>query len=341
MRHNRILTTLAGIFLVSSLATAQEVETSFGMTKYGQAGMKFLEIGLSPRAEGMGGAATGLELGAASMFYNPAGMATPAGARGDVFAAQTQWIADITVNAAAVTYVTPYATVGVSGMAFDYGDVPGRRMTAAGAVEETGNIDLTSSAFGIGVARKVTDKFQIGVTGRLVTEDLGSNIVDDGAQEVLMVFDAGTLYRTGYGNSVLSMSIRNYSQQAKHQDVGYDLPLIFQIGVAMDVLDTFAPSDGQALTVSVDAIHPRDRAEEALVGLEYSFMDMLYLRAATRLGRDYTGAEADTPVAATLAAAGAGVCYGVAGYTLGVDYSWSNQGELLGAVNRFGIRLGF
>jgi hypothetical protein len=319
--------------------TAQNtVDTSFPQTKFGQAGMKFLEIGLSPAAEGLGGAATALDLGAASMFYNPAGLANPVGSHGDAFVAQTQWVADVTINAAAASYVTPWVTVGVSFMSVDYGDVPGYRMSADGGVESTGNIDLASSAVGFGVAKQVTDKFSIGVTARLVSEDLGSI---EGSKESVMSWDAGTLYRTGWGNSVLSMSIRNYSREAKHQDDGYDLPMIFRIGIAMDVMQTFAPMDNQALMVSIDALHPRDRAEEAIVGLEYGFMDMLYLRAASRLGHDYTGASADTGTTVSLASAGLGVKYGISGYSVGVDYSWSNQGDLLGSVNRFGVSVGF
>jgi hypothetical protein len=339
MRHHRILATLTAVLLVSSLSAAQNaVDTDYNMTKFGQAGMKFLEIGLSPRAEGLGGAATSIELGAASIFYNPAGMASPSGERGDVFIAHTQWVADIAINAVAATYQLPFAVVGLSAMSVDYGSVTGTRMTNTGVVEFPGDIDLATTAIGIGVARRITDKFQAGLTARVVSEDLGAT---SGSKETIVVFDAGTLYRTGIAGTVLSMSIRNYSQQAKHQDESYDLPLIFQIGVSMDAMDVIAPSEDQKLMVNLDATHPRDRAEEALFGLEYSFMDMLYLRAASRVGRDYTGAEANTPVAVSLAAAGAGIKYEVSSLVLGFDYSWTNQGDLLGSVQRFGVSFGF
>jgi hypothetical protein len=289
----------------------------------------------------MGGAATGLEMGAASMFYNPAGMANTVGDMGDVFVSNTTWIADMSVVAAAAAYNTQWLTVGVSFMSLDYGDVPGRRMTAAGGVEETGNIDLASSAIGIGLAKMVTNKFQVGLTARLVSEDLGGSDVEN-AKESVVSWDAGTLYRTGLGSSVLSMSIRNFSREAKHQAGGYDLPLIFRIGVAMDLLNADVAQAGpHGLLLSLDALHPRDRAEEALVGLEYSLNDMVFVRGATRIGHDYTGADLDQPVGLSLASIGAGVRYQLGPTDLSVNYAWSDQGELLGGVQRFDVQVGF
>jgi len=340
MHHRRIIAALIATFLASSIAIAQDVaQPTYNHTKFGQAGMKFLEIGLSARAEGMGGAVTGIDMGSASIFYNPAGMANPVGSMGDVFVARTQWVADIAINAAAASYKTPWVTVGVSFMSLDYGTVKGYRMTNAGTVESTGDLSLASSALGIGLARQVTDKFEVGVTARYVSEDLAAT---EGAKTTIFVFDAGTLYRTGLGSSVLSMSIRNFSRQARHQDEGYDLPLIFRIGVAMDVLNMQETARGpHGLVVSLDALHPRDRAEEALLGLEYNLMKMLYVRAATRVGHDYTGGDLSRGMTMSIASLGGGVRYKLGPVDGSFNYAWSNQGSLLGAVHRFDLQVGF
>jgi len=325
-------------FLAASLAMGQGL-ANFPQTKLGQAGMEFLEIGTSARAEGMGGAVTGIDMGSASMFYNPAGLVNPNGAHGDVFLGRTNWIADIAVNSASASYVTPWVTVGVSGMAVDYGSIPGRQQNAAGTITTTGDVDVSSAAFGLGVAKAVTDKFQVGVTGKFVSEKLGLSV---GSTENLLVFDAGTLYRTGLAGSVLSMSVKNFSRQAKHQDSGYDLPMAFRIGVAMDVLN-LAGIEGksQSLVVSTDALHPRDRAEEAILGLEYNFSKMVYLRGAARLGRNYTGDKTDNPAAVSIASLGAGLRYKLGPSDLSANYSWSNMGSLLSSVNRFDVQIGF
>lgn len=341
---------MISVFLASSLAIAQEdlIHPKFEMTKFGQAGMKFLEIGLSARAEGMGGAVSSVPMGALSMFYNPAGLASVIGERGDVYAGLTQWMANINVMGFAAAYKTPWVVVGVSGMSVDYGQIIGTRMIDRLTWEETGDVDVSSSAFGIGAAKRVTDKFQIGVTARYVTEDLaGTNdntgaYVPEGPSVSTLVFDAGTLYRTGWGSSVISMSIRNFSTKVKHQDESYDLPLIFRIGLAMDVLNLSPGAGGpHGLIVSVDALHPRDRAEEAILGLEYNLMKMVYVRAASRLGHNYTGSDPERPVTVNLASLGAGVRYKLGPTDLSVNYAWANQGSLLGSVNRFDVQVGF
>lgn len=351
MRHKTPLAAFVAVFLASSLATAQTdlIHPDFEMTKFGQAGMKFLEIGLSARAEGMGGAVSSVPLGALSMLYNPAGLASLSGERGEVYAGMTQWVADVTVMGFAAAYKTPWAVIGVTGMSVDYGQITGTRMIDRLTWEKTGDLDISSSAIGIGAARQVTDKFQIGLTGRYVSEDLQGTKANtgtytaEGASAGTLVWDAGTLYRTGWGSSVLSMSIRNFSTKVKHQDEDFELPLIFRIGVAMDVLNLAPTAEtGQhALLVSVDALHPRDRAEEAVLGLEYSLMKMVYVRAATRLGHDYTGSDAERPVTMNLASLGAGVRYKLGPTDLSANYAWSNQGSLLGAVNRFDVQIGF
>ncbi len=128
----------------------------------------------------------------------------------------------------------------------------------------------------------------------------------------------------------------------KHQDVEYELPLIFRIGMAADVLNLGGTADGsQALLVSVDALHPRDRAEEAILGLEYNLQDMLYVRAASRLGNDYTGGDVDQPMTVSIASLGAGIRYKVGPTDLNVNGSWSNQGDLLDSVIRFDVQIGF
>jgi hypothetical protein len=342
MHPRTLLTALVSVLLAASFANAQEdlVNPEFEMTKFGQAGMKFLEIGLSARAEGMGGAVTAVPMGALSMFYNPAGLASSIGPMGDAYVGMTQWFADINLLSFAAAYETPWAVVGVSGMTVDYGQIIGTRMIDQFDWEETGDLDVASSAFGVGAARQVTNKFQIGATVRLVSEDLDATS-GEGSKVSTLVWDAGTIYRTGWGSSVLSMSIRNFSTKVRHQDADYELPLIFRIGVSMEMLETFMPNDNHALLVSLDALHPRDRAEEANLGIEYGLMDMLYLRAATRFGNDYTGSDIEHGTAVSLASLGAGVRYKVGPTDLGVNYSWSNKGDLLGSVNRFDVQIGF
>jgi hypothetical protein len=55
----------------------------------------------------------------------------------------------------------------------------------------------------------------------------------------------------------------------------WDLPLIFRVGVAMDVLEVGVTK----LTVAADAIHPNDNYESINLGTELSILNHYFLRA--------------------------------------------------------------
>src|SRR5690606_20935581 len=55
----------------------------------------------------------------------------------------------------------------------------------------------------------------------------------------------------------------------------FDLPLLFRFGLSADVI-----KEGTSrLTTSVDAVHPNDHTEYINAGAEYSWNEVLYLRA--------------------------------------------------------------
>ena len=92
--------------------------------KLAQTGMKFLNVGASARAAGMGEALTSMDGQSMAMFFNPAGMARQQSFV-DVNVGQTEWIADISHNFAAVS-INPsggdWGVFGVSIQFVDYGD---------------------------------------------------------------------------------------------------------------------------------------------------------------------------------------------------------------------------
>jgi hypothetical protein len=75
------------------------------------------------------------------------------------------------------------------------------------------------------------------------------------------------------------MSVRNFSKEVKYAQEGFQAPLVFTLGISMNVMDLVAgmPLD-QALYVSLDASHFRDHPEQIKVGLDYRFMKILSLR---------------------------------------------------------------
>src|SRR5690606_15885437 len=143
-------------------------------------------------------------------------------------------------------------------------------------------------AFGVSVARKFTDKLSIGVNLKYVREDLFVY------SSSLWAFDVGSFYDTGWRGVRLAMSAQNFSSQARwlytkeETQQSYELPIIYRIGVSMDLLgghDLFLGGDPlqHKLTINMDAIHTNDYAERLHIGAEYLFFDMIALRSGYRI----------------------------------------------------------
>jgi hypothetical protein len=84
------------------------------------------------------------------------------------------------------------------------------------------------------------------------------------------------------------MSVRNFSKEVKYAQEGFQAPLVFNLGISMNVLDLLpeVPAN-QVLYISIDATHFRDHPEQIKVGLEYSFMNILKLRGGYVSKSDY------------------------------------------------------
>jgi predicted porin len=108
------------------------------------------------------------------------------------------------------------------------------------------------------------------------------------------------------------------------------LPLMFRVGVSMDMLKGAGNSN---LILSVDALHPNNDVEYVNVGGEYLFNNMFALRAGykTLFARD---SEEGLSF-------GAGFKYSIMGRTtVYVDYGYQDFG-VLKEVQMFTIGLGF
>ena len=99
--------------------------------KVAQTGVKMLDVGMGARACGMGEAFTVLGQDASALFYNPAGVGEIEG-NFDLYAGQTQWIADISyINVAGVYNAGVWGKFGFSLITPDYGEFYATRVDAA------------------------------------------------------------------------------------------------------------------------------------------------------------------------------------------------------------------
>jgi hypothetical protein len=261
-------------------------------TKQAQTGFQFLSVAADAKAVALGQAVTSLEMGSSSLFYNPAGMANMKQFF-DVTASYNKWIADIQHNTFSLA-INPahgrWGVIGFSAHTVNYGDRFYGTVVAdneAGYLD-TGDLKPTAFAFGVGYARALSDRFSIGAHVRWAKQDFGTVTIPESDSTLTkksydlmpMSFDFGTLYQTGFKSLVFGMSIRNFSKEIKYEEEGFQLPLIFNLGISMDLFD-FLPWEAkdQSALLMVNATHDRSHPEQILLGVDYSFKKMVSLRA--------------------------------------------------------------
>jgi opacity protein-like surface antigen len=97
----------------------------------------------------------------------------------------------------------------------------------------------------------------------------------------------------------------------------FDLPLLFRVGVAADILK----SEESRLTVALDAVHPNDNTEYLNTGAEFAWNEIAFLRAGWK-----SLFERDTEQRFT---AGIGLHYRILGeFMVKVDYAYQDWGRL-------------
>jgi hypothetical protein len=274
--------------------------------KLAQAGFEFLSVVSDAQAAGMADAVTSLEMGSGSLFFNPAGMADMQKFI-DITASANQWIADIQHNTFSLAISPAHGRFGVIGFTYqnvNYGDFYGTRVNMAldAGYYDTGIFSLGANALGLGYAKRLTEWFNVGGQVRLVRQDLGKSIIPEIsdvpdtteviAENVLtpLSFDFGTQFKTGFRSLVFGMSIRNFSREIEYVEEPFQLPLVFNMGISMDLMDLVAKGDSkQSLYMSLDASHYRSRSEQLKVGLDWRPLKILALRCGYITNEDESG----------------------------------------------------
>jgi len=267
--------------LLLNQVTAQE------RTKIAQTGLQFLSVVSDARGAAIGDAVTGLEMKSSSLFFNPAGMANMT-ERIDLSISMNQWIADINYNAVSFAINPVKGKYGVFGATFlnvDYGEVIGTRWDDSDqGYIDTGDISPNAFAFGVGYSKALSDRFAVGGHVRWVKQELGSNVIDTLGTSVKnevspMSFDFGTLFKTGIKSLAFGMSVRNFSQEIKYEQEGFQLPLVFTMGVSANLVDFVNLGDmNQDVFISFDGTHFRSHPEQFKLGIDYRLMNILSLR---------------------------------------------------------------
>lgn len=349
---NRIYFTLILIF-IPLLLLGQNRPYRVGTTTAG-----FLEIGYGAAGSAMGDAYVSMAQDISAIYWNPAGLAYMEHSEAQ-FVLQP-WVVDINTSFSGAGLLIPgIGTLALGLIYTDYGDMA---VTTVDEQEGTGEIFSSSDyAVSLSYARKITDWFAFGATGKFI----GSKIWHMKASALAL--DVGVRVNTAFfsptGNRQdgmrIAMSISNYGNRMRFDGIDqlypidikpdedgnygdvsgkfnpneWELPLIFRLGFAINAMRTSM----HRLTLAFDALHPNNNAESVNLGGEYEMnlpsTGKFFLRA---------GYKAlflpDSEFGLTLG--GGFQKYLVNNVSIKMDYAFRNVG-LLGKVHTYSLGFTF
>ncbi|MEO0293212.1 MAG: PorV/PorQ family protein [candidate division WOR-3 bacterium] len=266
----------------------------YGVDKVAQAGYGFLDVNTGARPSALGGAFTVIGKDATALFYNPSCIGE-LDSRFDLSVGGTKWIADINYAYLAAAYdAGKWGSFGFHLIYPDYGDDFYGTQVIMGEVGfgDTGPLEVSAFCAGLAYAIEFTDKFTTGIQFKYATQHLGENMfevpgVEPADTDTIVKknetstfsADFGLLFYPGFKSFAFGMSVRNFSPRVVYERIGFELPLTFTLGVSMDILDFFGEHPDYSLLVEIDGIHPRDWDEQILLGGEFGYKDMIFLRA--------------------------------------------------------------
>lgn len=331
-----------GYFTVCILAMLFLMQDGYSQDrKAGLTGAAFLKVGVGARAVGMGSAVTALAHDVNQMFYNPAGI----GLKDETWQASfsyNKWIADIGHNSAAVAYnIEGVGTIGVGFISFGVSDIPANRDIPNDPVLTPFQVDFVTAstydyrdlAYQVTFSRYVIDQLALGITLKGVSQK-----IDDQTATAVAV-DFGSIYHVGILDWTIAARFNNLGSDLRFYDIDAGLPLQFTIGTAIAPVSF----EDSKFKVALDAAKPQDGPLYLYSGAEFSFMNMVSLRAGYKL--NYSATD-ESPVSGSTikstiegVSLGAGVRTTFEEFNVAVDYSYTAM-DLLKDAHRFTLRIG-
>lgn len=277
-----------------------------------------LQVGHGARAIAMGSAYSPIGNDITAIWWNPAGLSGMG--RVEATFTHTQWLVDSQFNAGAVGFRKGINAFAISFLTFSPGDV---EETTILQPQGTGrNLDLGTTAVGLGYARQFTDKLSFGVRITYANERL--DLVDYSTTMV----DFGTYFHTGYRSVRLAMSMRNFGKDTEIFRRGFQQPLSFNLSAAGEIAGL--EGDPFYLTTAVEMSFAINNEERVNWGGEAWLMNILALRAGYMFNYD-----------AFDLTAGAGFKIPFQENVIRMDFAWQNSKNGLNVPTRFSVGFKF
>jgi len=332
--------------VVGTPAFAQE---DIDNTAIGTTSAEFLMLGAGARGAALGGSYAALANDIDALYWNPAGLALMD--RGGAMFSTYTYVAETRYNWAGIAF--PFgggsSAIGVQLGTFGFSDQP---VYTIENPEGDGTVYGVRSTFvGLTFSRNFSDRFSAGITGKVITDELGD------ASGSSFAFDFGTNFHARVGERPISASfvIQNLGSSINHDGsalaVGvlreapldqqnipqepasarlrtkdFSLPITFRFGLAFDFINTAA----SRFTLLGEFTQPNNNNATANGALEFALKDISQSGFGVMLRGGYTY-QPDNNISPT----------GVAGFDTGLSSDEGMDGLSMGGALMFDRGYGF
>lgn len=278
----------------------------------GGTAMEFLKVGIGAKAAGMGDAFVALADDASASYWNPAGVAGQDG-RQALFT-HSEWLSDIRLENASLAWGDERQGLGFSATILHVGGLEERDESGA----YLGEFRFFDYAFGLSYARAVAPGTRIGVTGKLLMEQI------DRERASTLAADLGMLLEVPGTSLTLGGALTNLGSGLKFDAVSEDLPTTLALGASYQLPGLLPWMAG--MTFAADVRKARGSDASLKLGWEMGLGGV----ARYRLG--YATAMDTQDI-------GTGFGIDFADYHL--DYAFVPMSSDLGDTHRFSLAWGF
>ena len=331
---------------------------AYSQNRVGTTAGNFLEIGFGTVGNSMGEAYSSLTRDLSSTYWNPAGIAYMR--YNEAMFMYMPWIADMNIYFASAGIVLPgMGTIALNIMNMDYGEMD---VTTMDFQEGTGErFSAGDFAFSISYGRKLAQWFAFGATLKYVNSRIWHCDAQALAGDLGVIINTQFFSPTGRREDGLNigMSISNYGTQLQYDGMdllrpidikekeagnysnvqgqftlnGWELPLIYRIGISLNPIAT----SFHRLKIALDALHPNNNSESINVGTEYALSAGSFGTLFLRCG--YKGLFMDHNQFGFTSGFGIKM-FMVGKRSFSLDYSFQNVG-VLGNTQSYSMKVSF
>lgn len=251
----------------------------------------FLEYGYGSTGTAMGDACVSTVNDLSSIYWNPAGLAYMKNS--EIMLSYQPWLVDITTSFTSVGLIVPnIGTFAIGLLNVDNGKM---EVTTIESPEGTGeDFAARDNVFSLAYGRNLTTWFAFGAVAKFINSSVWHLNANALAADLGVIINTQFFSPSGLRNDgmKIGMSISNYgtrlryegmdllqpidilpNESGNYRDVqgefktqGWELPLIFRIGISLNPIAT----NYQRFTLSVDALHPNNNNESINLGSQYT-----------------------------------------------------------------------